>query len=181
METNGDLSALLTSTATDVAHIELTSRCNLRCVYCAMSQPGYQGTDLDVSCIDEVLNTLEDRRTGLIYVNGHGESTMIKGWDQVCTRMLDRGMRLSIVSNFARRFNDLEVDTLSRFHQICVSCDTMDAELFAELRPKARLATLLENMARIRERARQERREGPRLSWSIANSRRCFNRKSPCA
>jgi MoaA/NifB/PqqE/SkfB family radical SAM enzyme len=165
-----EIPQMLRSAATETALIELTSRCNLRCVYCAVSQPGYQGVDLDLSCIDEVLDTLEDRRVKLININGHGETTLIKEWSDVCVRMLNRGLRLGIVSNFARRLEDTEVEVFSRFEQVCVSCDTVDPELFTALRRKAKLSVLLENMSRIQEQCRKANIAGPRFSWSVVVS-----------
>lgn len=161
---------MLSSSKTDTAHIEFTTRCNLRCVYCAVSQPTYRGTDLDLSCLDEILDTLKERETRFVYANGHGETTLVKGWDTVCRRMIEDRFALGIVTNFARALNRTEIETLARFRRICVSCDTVDAELFSALRRKARLSVLLENMERIRSCCRESGIEQPVFSWSCVVS-----------
>ena len=162
--------ALLHSRRTRVAHLELTSRCNLRCVYCAVSQPTYQGVDLDLGRFDELVETLAERQVELVWVNGHGETTMIDGWDALCRRLLARGFKLAIVTNLSRPLEEAEIETLSRFDQVCVSCDTIDPELFTRLRRKAKLSVLLEGQAQILDRAKRSGRSGPRISWSCVVS-----------
>src|SRR5213079_2481089 len=46
---------LLASDRTQVAHLEFTSRCNLRCVYCAVSQPTYSGRDLEHEQLESII------------------------------------------------------------------------------------------------------------------------------
>lgn len=159
--------SLLQSSSTETAHIEMTSQCNLRCVYCAVSQPSYRGFDLNLDCIEEVLDTLKDRRVKYLYVNGHGETTMIANWESTCLKMLDRGFRLKIVSNFSRKLRESEIDVFCKFHEICVSCDTTDPELFTLLRRKAKLSNLFENIERIKSRCREMKIPGPRFAWSV--------------
>jgi len=163
---------LLGSSKTGVAHLELTSRCNLRCVYCAVSQPTYHGADLDLRWFDDLIETLEQRRVDFVYVNGHGETTMIDGWDDLANRLLGHGFKLGIVTNLSRPLSDPEIDTLSHFEQLCVSCDTADPALFTALRRKAKLSVLLENQERIRQRAAQRSQSKQRISWSCVVSDR---------
>ena len=44
---------LLRSHRTALIHLEFTSRCNLRCTFCAVSQPTYHGRDLDAGCLEK--------------------------------------------------------------------------------------------------------------------------------
>jgi uncharacterized radical SAM superfamily Fe-S cluster-containing enzyme len=60
------------SPITHLANIEFTTNCNLRCVYCAVSQPTYVGTDMETSDFDQILVTLKNRHVKSITVNGHG-------------------------------------------------------------------------------------------------------------
>jgi MoaA/NifB/PqqE/SkfB family radical SAM enzyme len=168
--TSGQDRALLVSDRTRVVHLELTSRCNLCCVYCAVSQPDYGGVDFDLTRFDDLLESLVESRVEFVYVNGHGESTMIDGWEGLCDRLLARGFKLGIVTNLARRLEPTEVATLARFTEVCVSCDTVEPELFTRLRRKASLALFWDNLERSRVEGIQRDGRGPRLSISCVVS-----------
>lgn len=155
---------------TTACHIEFTSNCNLRCVYCKVSQPWYQARDFDMSRFDEIVETLKQRKIKTILVNGHGETTMVKDWHQYVSRLFDTGGRLHIISNFARDLEPEEVEVLSRFTGIEVSADTADPELLARLRRKVQLKNILHNIAKVRAAAFRDGREAPRFSWSIVVS-----------
>ncbi|NIM14215.1 MAG: radical SAM protein [Candidatus Aminicenantes bacterium] len=161
---------LLESPRTKIAHIEFTSRCNLRCVFCAASQPDYQSYDLDEKTIEHTIAALEVRHVDVVSVNGHGETTVYKDWHRYCNKMLDAGIPLHITSNFAKVFSAEELKTLSRFKSIEISCDTNDPELFKKLRRGADLRTICLNILRIRAQAAKENRLPPEISFSCVVS-----------
>jgi len=161
---------LLESHKTASAHIEFTSKCNLRCVFCAASQTPYQGVDMDRDTLKDAIEVIKTRQTRAIVVNGHGETTTYQGWHLICREMLDAGLNLQIISNFARDLSREELHTLSRFKNIEISCDTADPELFKKLRRGADLKTLCLNISRLRAIAVQEGRDGPNISFSCVVS-----------
>ncbi|MCP4216282.1 MAG: radical SAM protein [bacterium] len=163
---------LLQSTRTRVAHIEFTSRCNLRCVFCFASQPEYKGTDLNEETINDIIEVLKPRKPDVVSVNGHGETTVYKNWNIHCDRMLEAGMPLHVISNFSRRFSTAEVETLSRFSSIEISCDSSEPDLFKELRRGADLKNLALNILKVRAVAMKEKRDLPEISLSCVVSDR---------
>jgi MoaA/NifB/PqqE/SkfB family radical SAM enzyme len=161
---------ILESPRTKIAHIEFTSRCNLRCVFCYASQPDYRSYDLDESTIEHAIEALEARHVDVVSVNGHGETTIYKNWHLYCNKMVDAGFRLHITSNFAKTFSTEELKTLSRFKSIEISCDTNDPELFSKLRCGADLRTICLNILGIRAMAAKENRKLPEISFSCVVS-----------
>lgn len=154
------------------AHLEITSNCDLRCVYCAVSQPDYLGTDMSPGQIDKAVRALPSLGVSKIVVNGHGETTSVEGWDGHCRSLISSGAKLDIISNFAREFSDHEVDILSRFQGIAISIDTMDRALLAQLRRRVDVRTVIANMVRIRGAAIRRGEAGPQFGWSIVLSDR---------
>lgn len=136
--------------AMNAVHVELTSRCNLRCVYCRLCQPNYLASDMPAEVIDEVVAFLLAERPRLVSMNGHGETTLLEGWHRHCTPLIAAGLPLHIITNLARNLTPEDVDTLARFHSLEVSLDTADAELLKETRRKADLRTILYNILQIR-------------------------------
>jgi MoaA/NifB/PqqE/SkfB family radical SAM enzyme len=163
-------SNLLESPRTKIAHIEFTSRCNLRCVFCFASQPGYKGVDIDAEIIERTIESLKSRNVDAVAVSGHGETTIYKEWHRYCDKMLDAGMPLHIISNFAKELSDEELKTLSRFKSIEISCDTDDPALFKKMRRGANLKILCLNILRLRAMAIKEDRQSPTISFSCVVS-----------
>ena len=139
-------------------YFELTTRCNLRCVYCPVSQPTYWNVDFTPERVDEIVDELVAHHVDVVQLNGHGESTIVKGWDVLADRLADQGLRLRIVTNLVKRLTPSELAALSRFEQIMFSIDSVDPDLCAQLRRGADLAKILDNVALIREHALARRR-----------------------
>ena len=145
---------MLSSKKTRIIHIEFTSKCNLRCIYCAINQNGYVFHSLSPETIEEIVQLIILRRVDVVSVNGHGETTTFPGWHRYCDKLIEHKIPLHIISNLTLSFSDEEIDTLSRFRDIEVSCDTADPELFARIRRGGTLKSLESNIRRIQGNAR---------------------------
>lgn len=161
---------LMHSEYTNHAFVEFTTGCNLKCVYCESRQAGYKTMDLDLSRFEDILGDLKTRKVSLVSVHGHGETTIVNQWYNYCERLLEQGMRLDITTNLAKPLSHDEARILSRFAWINVSCDTVDTELFKQLRRGADIRTIIRNMRVIREEALARGRRLPDFGWSVVVS-----------
>jgi hypothetical protein len=147
--------------------IEITQKCNLRCVYCAVSQPDYQAAEMSPELLNRLIaEIIQYPSIGTISINGHGESTIYPHWDDYCLKLLAHNFRLHLISNFARHLNSSEIAVLSKFHSITVSLDSADQALIKDIRRKISLGTILCNIFKIRGNAIYENREPPIFSFS---------------
>jgi MoaA/NifB/PqqE/SkfB family radical SAM enzyme len=143
---------LVYAPTTELVFLELTTRCNLRCVYCAVSQPTYNGIDLPLESFDTFIAHMKARGVKTVSMNGHGESTIVKGWENYANQLADAGLELHITSNFAKRLTESEIEAFARFEMVLVSLDTVDPELLGKLRRGARLQVILDNISIVSER-----------------------------
>lgn len=156
-----------------MVRIDFTEKCNLRCTYCAASQPNYIGVESSSQCteggrempaaqLENVIETLVDfKNIDEITVNGHGETTSYEGWHEYCNRLQQLGLQLTITSNFSRKFHDREIVVLSRFKSITISIDTDDPLMLKKIRRKVNLGDILVNITKIRASAMAEGRTPP--------------------
>jgi len=134
--------------------LDLTTRCNLRCVYCAVSQPWYQGQDMAPGVLKKAVPALAQiaayNNMGTVSVNGHGETTIVEGWTEVVTALIDAGLPVGLTTNLAKDFTEEELQVLGRISTIAVSVDTCDRELLRRMRRRVDIRQIVTNINRIR-------------------------------
>ncbi|MGD1918421.1 MAG: radical SAM protein [Pleurocapsa sp.] len=157
---------LLHSDITLDANIEFTSNCNLRCTYCAVSQPGYKGFTLQEDLVPPIISKLIDRGVETVALNGHGETTMLKNWVEMCQPLIDKIDYIQIISNFSKLFKENELSILAKFSRIYISIDTSDPKLLAETRRKVDLGVIVQNIYNIRAKAIELDVEAPKFIFS---------------
>jgi MoaA/NifB/PqqE/SkfB family radical SAM enzyme len=145
------------------ANLELTRDCNLRCTYCAASQPNYRRITLGTDEIELAIDGLREMRANSVALNGHGETSTVKDWHHTIARIARWGARINLTSNFARAFTDEETDALLSLTSIVISLDTDDAELLAKTRRGLHLETVLDNIERLQGRASERGVKCPKL------------------
>ena len=146
--------------------ITFTSDCNLRCTYCAVSQPGYHGQHLSKLNIDEILKIIDRGFVSSVQLSGHGETTMLDNWVDIVSPFLSGNLYTSLISNFSRAFTDVELDTLLKLSEIMISIDTVDREVLRIVRKPVRAEMIVYNMLRLKARARLLGLECPKLVWN---------------
>jgi len=135
----------------------LTNRCNFSCIYCVQSVTGEDrvrlalGEEMADERFFSFIELLVQGGLRELVLVGIGELTHFEGWEAVCGRLFDAfpKLRVSLTSNFGRLLHASELEVLSRFDTLCISCDTLDADLYARLRRGGKLSTLLQNLRRL--------------------------------
>jgi hypothetical protein len=156
---------LLASPLVESAFIEITSRCNLRCVYCAVSQPDYVGQDMPADLLDEVISILKARQVKFMQVNAHGETTMVPGWHHLVNELAEAGVELQIITNFARLLSTDELAAMARIRRITISIDTHRPEVLRSIRRRVSLKNILTNMANTKAKAAELNLPPPQFIW----------------
>jgi MoaA/NifB/PqqE/SkfB family radical SAM enzyme len=152
--------------------LDLTTRCNLRCVYCAVSQITYRCEDMPVElahrATDHIAQIARNRnlRPHVVDVNGHGETTFMHGWVDVCNSLLDHNLSLSITTNLAKAYSPDELEVLAQMYVINVSIDTCDPELLKRLRRRADVRQIVANIKAVRETSLRIDHEPPNFQFS---------------
>jgi radical SAM protein with 4Fe4S-binding SPASM domain len=134
--------------------LDLTTRCNLRCVYCAVSQSTWQGADMPIGLAQRAAALIQRAAANQIlptvHINGHGETTFLSNWMEVCKPLLQFHVPLVMTTNLAKQFSSEEFDVLAQMDTIMVSIDTSDPELTRRMRRKVSLSKIVENIEQIR-------------------------------
>ncbi len=80
------------------AVVEITNRCNLRCVHCGSSSGRARPGELDDAEMLRISADLADLGCGSVTLLG-GEIFLRRGWEAIARRVRDLGMELTLVTN----------------------------------------------------------------------------------
>jgi MoaA/NifB/PqqE/SkfB family radical SAM enzyme len=152
-------SELLVAAPLHEVRLALTTRCNLRCVYCAVSQNAYHGEDLPESLARKALQIIpqivDKERIYAVNVNGHGETTFVPGWTETCKALLDENLPLVLTTNLAKSLSKEEAEVLAQMRALNVSIDSSDAGVLRRMRRNVDVRQILTNITFIRVAARR--------------------------
>jgi len=146
-------------------NIALTSRCNLRCVYCPTGHERTRDADLPQEALALLKQFILEERVAVVGLGHVGETTLFPGWESFCGDILDAGCAMTMLSNFARPFKDSELSVLARFAVLNVSVDTADAAALKTIRRGLDIRTVLHNISRIKAFCLKNGLKPPRLGW----------------
>lgn len=164
--------ALLHIDSIDRVILEFTTRCNLRCTYCAVTRPWHKTRDFDLTGFDSLVQEMKSLRVKSVQISGAGETTTVKDWDIYLQKLLDAGFQVTIISNLARQLPPRAIRSLSLCSEITNSCDTVKPELYEGIRKGGDFRALVYNILRIRAQAVMEGRPAPRFIWNAVASDR---------
>lgn len=146
------------------AHIELTSRCNFKCLTCKHGYTEY-GEDLDDTICDELIsNVIPNLKE--IELQGTGEALLSKNFPKIFqAAVLNQQCRIILITNGALLTGELIEKMVLANMQLVVSLDGPDACTFAQHRPVGDFMTVIRNMKRIQELRLQ--RGNPKFSFVV--------------
>ena len=162
-----DADGLLRSGPLSEIRIDLNERCNLRCVYCAVSQPQYSGKEMSEQLFAKCEQVIAGQKGPLkIALNGHGETTYHSRWVEYAERLLRYGHAITITTNLAKRYDDRELAALARFSVIQISLDSANESLMREVRRHVALRNIVRNIQAIRDKAQELKGPQPAIGFS---------------
>ncbi len=156
--------------------VELTSKCNLRCVYCGKSKDSYNALPgHDEHMADAVSSRIVDLAQELefneVNFNGTGEISIFPGWTETIDDFKKRSRsKLYVVTNFAKSLSEEELDAFLKLDRIYISVDTSDRELLMHIRRKVDVRMITHNIARLRQKGILENRKVPWLRFNCVVS-----------
>lgn len=137
------------------AGIGLTNKCNLRCIYCnqsglAESNP-YFKMDFPAEWFEYSLEILVKSGVTAIETGAFGEATIHPKWYEIFSKFHEKHpeVKLCLTTNLCRKYTDSEILLLAQHTHLRISLDTLDENLFEQLRKNGNLKLILENISRI--------------------------------
>lgn len=147
--------------------LETTTRCNLRCFQC--NEPEFD--DLSWDNFQKLL-PLFRKYQPVVQLNGHGETLLHPRFMDMFRAVRDTGCEVTFQTNAMLLTPAIIEECVQRgVERIITSVDAADPELFARIRPPARLETILNNFRLIQEAKRRHGTHKPQLQFSFVAMR----------
>jgi MoaA/NifB/PqqE/SkfB family radical SAM enzyme len=132
--------------------VRRTSGCNLRCTYCSKADRAYDAlpfvnTHLSDALLAKLYAFCKANGVREVSFSGVGETAQFEGWaDRLAAFLDDPEIKVYLVSNFARPLVASDLEALRKVYALQVSFDSADPEVVREMRSKARLSIITDNI-----------------------------------
>lgn len=132
------------------AVVEITNRCNLRCVHCASNSGASRPGEMSLEEFARLFADIKALGCEKVTVIG-GEALMRDDWFDICKSVLDAGMGLSLISNGIRIISEDVFSQLKALspHVIGISLDGATRETYRKIRGVDRFDHLLSLLHRL--------------------------------
>ncbi len=136
-------------------NLDLTTACNFSCPHCVDSRQLNTGDYLDLETVKRSIETLQKNGMRSVIVNGGGEPTMHKNFEEIVRFVSERGLQIGIVTNGSRMDKVLSIaGMLKDGDWLRISIDAgKESTFFKSHRPRGRvsLESILGNARRVKE------------------------------
>ena len=129
--------------------VSVTDTCNLRCGYCMVSKPDWNGREASTDMLLKLADRLPALATDDVVLNGNGETTFHQDWMVILQAFAKTGRHLSLASNLSKVFESDELDCLAQIHRIMVSVDCIDRKQLLKIRKGADIRTITYNVMSV--------------------------------
>src|SRR5438270_12092547 len=85
------------------ATVEVTSFCDLRCLYCYQSDLNFIRRKADQAVLEDIISQFCKLGVPEVTLTGAGEMTTHKGWDNLGAMLRAGGMSYTLTTNFSGR------------------------------------------------------------------------------
>ncbi len=142
--------------------IEPTRRCNLKCQFCARTHhPLPDHSDMTLDFFKRVVSQFPPGLTG-VHIQGIGEPLLNPDLMEMIAFARSRGLRTSFNTNLTHLTDEMARRLVELGHsEVIVSIETVDPELYAELRRNATLDRVLNNIRTLNEEKKRQHSKYP--------------------
>ncbi|MDQ2104245.1 radical SAM protein [Azospirillum isscasi] len=153
-------------TATTVI-VQLSSRCNLRCVYCTQGVKEIENsTDMPADIVEGIIEYTRHHKVKKAHLGVFGETLVYKGWERISSDLAEAGAKLYATTNLATPLTDIELEAMCSFTELFISIDVIDIPLQKIIRKSVDVRTIVFNIQCIRARAIASGKPAPKILWN---------------
>jgi sulfatase maturation enzyme AslB (radical SAM superfamily) len=142
-------------------NLDLTTSCNFSCPHCLDSRLLNSGDYLDLETVKRSIDTLQKNGLRSVIINGGGEPTLHKNFEEIVSFISERGVQIGIATNGSRLEKVAKVaDMLQEGDWLRISIDAgKESSFFKSHRPRGRVT-----LEGILDNAQQIKRINPKLT-----------------
>ncbi len=157
--------------------LELTSRCNLRCVMCAINDDprlqkgGEMYGDMDMRIIENLEPFLQN--INRVDLNGHGESLLNREFLNMLERVKKKVTYVGLASNALMINDDIARGMVqNKLDELIISIHASDSGLYREISWPGNIKTLLGNIRMVNEYKKKCKKSVPVLKFQFVGMKK---------
>jgi wyosine [tRNA(Phe)-imidazoG37] synthetase (radical SAM superfamily) len=116
--------------------------------------------------ISKAVNSLAAQKIHEANLNGHGETTILTKWHELVDPLIQSDIECNLITNASKRFSVSELEILSRFNMLTISCDSLHPDVYNKLRRGGSLTNIFRAIHGIREKAQERGSKPPKIGFS---------------
>lgn len=133
-----------------MAIVNLTYTCNQKCYYCFWKDWNNKETKTEpVERIPELLYQLKEVGIQAIEFCGGGEPTCCKDFTNIVYKAEELGFKIGMLTNGVKLCGDIAVAVLKTMTYVRVSLDTVNSEIYKQVRGTDECQTVIENIKNL--------------------------------
>lgn len=141
--------------------ISFTNRCNLSCIYCVQSvhkdTNPYFKMEFPYEYAEKTLDLFAAQGIERLSTCVEGEATLYRHWYDIFSKFHEKypHVKMRMTTNLNRKFSEKELELLVAYRVLDISIDSLNPQLYAQMRRGGKLELVLENLDLIVEKAKK--------------------------
>ncbi len=150
-------------------HVEVTTRCNLKCPNCVRNVWEDPLTDMDERTFDHLMDSLRELpELREVHFGGYGEPLLHPELPHMVKQVKSLGVRTSLITNGTLLDQEkAEVLVDVGLDRLFVSIDSPRPDLFKDMRDGAELGQVIQNLKRVKDLRNERNSMGPTIGLEM--------------
>jgi len=131
------------------ALIEITEKCNLRCIMCAANKKIKREKEMSYDLFKKIIDESCECGLQIVTIGSIGEPTMHKDLPKMLKYIQEKKINIELITNLSRPLNEDLIDAIRRLDKLTISIDGATKETYEKIRVNANFERTISNLKEV--------------------------------